>query len=86
MYQVIISRTAEKQLESLPKYIANTITQKIEALGGAPRPPGCKQLHGIENTYRLRVGDYRVVYTIQDKKLLIEVIRIGNRNNVYRKK
>jgi len=86
MYRIIISRIAEKQLENLPKQIANAITNKIDLLSANPRPDGCKKLQGKDNAYRIRSSDYRIVYRIEDNKLIVEVIRIGHRSDVYKKR
>lgn len=56
----------------------------ITALEQDPRPSGCKKLRGATNTYRIRSGDYRVVYTIEDAELLVLVVRVGHRREVYR--
>jgi mRNA interferase RelE/StbE len=56
---------------------------RLENLAFNPRPPGCKKLQGGENEWRIRVGDYRVVYTIDDTKLLVEVTRIRHRSEAY---
>jgi len=86
MYQVLISKTARKQLQELPKAIANNISQKIDTLSKDPRPEGCKKLQGSQDDYRVRVGDYRIVYRIENKMLIVEVIRIGHRKDVYKRK
>jgi mRNA interferase RelE/StbE len=86
MHTIIISRAAEKQLSQLPRHIANAITRKIDLLAEIPRPDGCKKLQGYDNAYRIRSGDYRIVYTVEDGKLYIEVIRIQHRRDVYSKK
>ncbi len=84
MYQLIISRIAEKQLASFPKQIANNITAKIDSLIIDPRPAGCKKLEGSDKEYRIRSGDYRIIYRIEDAQLIIEVIRIGHRRAIYK--
>jgi len=86
MYRLIISRVAEKQIETLPKQAANAIINKIDLLKNEPRPEGCKKLQGYESAYRVRSGDYRIIYRVEDKKLIIEVVRIGNRKDVYKKR
>ena len=58
---------------------------RLEDLASNPRPPGCKKLRGGDNEWRIRVGDYRLVYTIDDAKLLVEVTRIGHRSEVYKR-
>ena len=86
MYQVIISRIAEKQIESLPKHVANTITSKIDALATDPYPSGSIKLEGSQKEYRIRSGDYRIIYRIENARLIIEVIRIGHRRDIYKKR
>ena len=86
MYTIFISNIAEKQLSSFPRQIANNISAKIDALSAEPRPAGCKKLEGSDKEYRIRTGDYRIIYRIEDKQLFIEVIRIGHRKDVYKKK
>lgn len=82
-YQVQIERKAEKSLASLPTQVQQRIRVKIDALESEPRPRGCKQLSG-EDAYRIRVGDYRIVYEIHDQVLVVMVIRIDHRREVYR--
>lgn len=60
------------------------IASAIDALADDPRPSGCKKLVGSEHTYRIRVGDYRIVYDIQGAKLVVSVIRVRHRRDVYR--
>jgi len=86
MYQVIISRIAEKQLASFPKQVANNITARIDALATNPRPHGSEKLEGGNKEYWIRSGDYRIIYRIEDAHLFVEVIRIGNRRDVYKKR
>jgi mRNA interferase RelE/StbE len=63
--------------------VISRIVARLENLASNPRPPGCKKLKGGENQWRIRVGDYRVVYTIDDTKLLVEVTRIRHRSEAY---
>jgi len=60
------------------------VARKIDALSGDPRPPGVEKLRGAENLWRVRVGDYRIIYTVRDEVVLVLVIRIGHRREVYR--
>lgn len=85
-YQIEFSRRAEKQFEDLPQQIQQRIRPRIDALAEDPRPPGVKKLEETENQYRLRVGDYRIVYEIQDAILLVILVRIGHRSDVYRRR
>lgn len=82
-WRVEISRRAEKSLDSLPEKLSKRILAKAHALGDDPRPPGCVKLTGMA-LWRIRVGDYRVIYEIRDDVLLVLVIEIGHRREVYR--
>ena len=85
-YSVDFSKVARKQFKKLPSDVQERIQNKINELAIEPRPNGVKKLQGEENSYRIRVGDYRVVYDIFDDVLLINVIRVKHRNQVYRDK
>jgi mRNA interferase RelE/StbE len=82
-YSVELKPSARKELERLPAKLIERIFPKLEALGDEPRPAGCKKLKGGQQEWRIRAGDYRVVYTIDDAKLLVSVTRIRNRSEVY---
>jgi len=82
-YSLFIKPSAAKELESLPAKPRQKIARKIQALGGDPRPHGSEKLSG-EDLYRIRQGDYRIVYGIQDKAASVVVIRIAHRRDVYR--
>jgi mRNA interferase RelE/StbE len=82
-YAVFLKRSAEKELEILPQDIQQRIIKRLLSLKEDPRPRGVKKLLGGER-YRLRVGDYRVLYTIDDYRHLIEVSAVGHRREVYR--
>ena len=82
-YQVIIKHSAEKELEALPANLHERIVKRLLALEENPRPTGVKKLQGQES-YRLRVGDYRVLYTIDDKSKKVFVVSVGHRREVYR--
>jgi len=81
-YELVISRTAQKQLDKLTDNIAGPLIRAIQNLAQDPRPHGCKKLKG-RNGYRIRKGDYRILYDIYDSILTIEVIALGNRKDVY---
>lgn len=83
-YQIRWKRSAAKELKKLPQATLLRILQSVESLATDPRPPGCRKLTGAEHTYRIRVGDYRVLYTIEDDAVLVEIIRVGHRRDVYR--
>lgn len=83
-YRIEFTRSAEKDLRRIEKSRVPAIYDEIERLSEDPRPLGVKKLAGADRTYRIRVGDYRVVYEIQDEVLLILVIRIAHRKDVYK--
>ena len=84
MYQLIIKREALKELKLLPKRISAQIANEIEDLRKEPRPHGCLKLKGAsENLWRIRVGDYRVIYLIDDVVRIVNVRSIGNRKDIY---
>ncbi len=82
-YKVTIVRSARKELEALDSQIIKRIFPKLEDLAVNPRPSGCAKLQGENVLWRIRVGDYRIVYLINDKKHLIDIIRIRHRKDVY---
>jgi mRNA interferase RelE/StbE len=84
MYRVRTSTDADKQLAKLDGSVRDRIAQRIDALSENPRPPGCKKLKGDDNLWRVRAGDYRIVFSIHDDLLLVLVIRIAHRREVYR--
>lgn len=83
-YKIEFKPRAIKQLRSLPQGIISKVSEHIDRLALEPYPTGCKKLEGAEHTYRIRIGDYRVVYTIFNDKLIVQVIKIGHRKDVYR--
>jgi mRNA interferase RelE/StbE len=82
-YRVLFRRSVEKDLSDIPKKDVKKILNRIKALEGNPRPPGCEKLTGQER-YRLRQGRYRIVYSIQDEELTIWIVTVGHRKNIYR--
>ena len=84
LYRIELSKPAVRQFEKLSKAVQTRLKPRIDALTRDPCPQGVKKLVGENELYRLRVGDYRIIYQIQDKILLILVLRVGNRNEVYR--
>lgn len=83
-YKVIWKRSAKKELKKLPKDIIVNIISTVESLKNEPRPVGVKKLVGTQHTYRQRIGNYRIVYSIENELLVIEVVRVGHRKDVYR--
>lgn len=83
-YALYLKKSAEKELLALPKEQALKIKDAIVALTHNPHPAACKKLSGKSDDYRIRVGTFRVVYTISDKALTVWVIKIAHRKDVYR--
>ena len=82
-YDVALTSSAAKELKKLSRQLIARIAPRLENLASNPRPPGCRKLQGGDREWRIRVGDYRVVYIIDDAKLLVEVTRIRHRSEVY---
>lgn len=84
-YTVTILPAALRTIQSLPKTIRARIREKIDALADDVRPHGVKSLQGSQKGYlRLRVGDYRIIYRVEDERLLVFVVAVGHRREVYR--
>mgnify|MGYP001488246702 CR=1 FL=1 len=82
-YRIEWKRSAIKELEALPKEVVSIISQAVGELSMNPYPDGVKKLSGSEHTYRTRQGSYRVVFTVTKATLVVEVVRIGHRKDVY---
>jgi len=83
MYRIEFVKQSAKQLKSLPAEDQQRIKIKIDALAEVPRPDGVVKLTGEDNLYRIRVRNYRIIYSIQDGQLLILVLKIGHRRDIY---
>ena len=83
-YAVSFSRSARKELQKLPPQLVERIFPKIESLTAQPRPAGCKKLQGDQNLWRIRVGDYRVVYALDDPRALVDIVAVRHRSEAYR--
>ena len=83
-YGILLTRTAAKELEGEPTKDRHRIVRRIEALAENPRPAGAEQISG-DDKYRIRQGDYRILYEIEDDQLVVTVVRVGNRREVYRR-
>lgn len=83
-YTVLLSKNAGKELKRLPGPDANRVFKAIAKLGDNPRPNGCKKLKDFDDSWRIRKGNYRVIYTIDDDRIIVDVITIGHRKDVYR--
>lgn len=83
-YRIEVKPRAVKALAGIPNPHRRRIAKAIDALADEPRPNGCAKLTGAEDAYRIRVGEYRIVYQIADKVLIVYVVRVGHRKDVYR--
>ena len=84
LYVITIRHEAEKVLRAFPVDIQKRIVELIQDLARQPRPMGVTKIRGVENTYRIYFGSYRIVYEINDKAKLVRVVRIGGRKDVYK--
>jgi mRNA interferase RelE/StbE len=82
-YAVEVKPPARRELEALPDNVLARAVRKLTSLADNPRPAGCKKLKGYKNQWRIRVGDWRVIYVIDDTTKLVSVTRIAHRREVY---
>jgi mRNA interferase RelE/StbE len=82
-YSVEISRTAEKQLRKLPAADRRGVARAMVALGDEPHPPGSRRLMGYDDVFRIRVGMYRILYSVSGRRLVIIILKIGHRKDIY---
>lgn len=83
-YQVIIPKPVQKQLDELPSHPRKHILKKVLSFKQEPRPRGCIKLRKYENEYRVRIGDYRVRYEINDQERIVLLLNVKHRKNAYR--
>ena len=83
VYSIFLKDSVRKDLDSIPNNYLQRIMERIAALAENPRPFGCEKLSGQEK-YRIRQGDYRIIYSIQDTQLTVWVVKVGHRREVYR--
>ncbi len=84
-YKVVISKSAEKEISKLPVKEILKIKETILDLADNPRPFGVTKLEGFDDFYRIKKGNYRIIYTIEDDILTVEVLKVGNRKDVYKR-
>jgi mRNA interferase RelE/StbE len=84
VYEVYLERAAERDLRRLPVETFDRIVPRIRVLAEDPTPPGCRKLTGSENDWRIRIGDYRVIYEIDESEKAVRVFRISHRREAYR--
>ena len=83
-YRIEWKRSAAKELQSLPAAMIRRIVEAVTPLADNPFPHGATKLVGSEQTYRIRVGDYRIVYSVYQSALIVEIVRVAHRREVYR--
>lgn len=83
-YAVEFRRSADKDLRRLAPTVQRRVLRAAETLANNPRPNGCRKLQGSENAFRIRVGDYRIIYTVDDVVLIVAIERVRHRREVYR--
>jgi mRNA interferase RelE/StbE len=83
-YSIKFAHSAVKELEALPSKVLNRVFPKIELLAEEPRPYGTRKLTGESHTWRIRVGDYRVVYTVDDAARAVDIVAVRHRRDAYR--
>jgi mRNA interferase RelE/StbE len=84
-YTVQLAPAAKRQLRKLDRSIQERVVRRLEKLEKDPRPPGVEKMEGDESTYRIRMGEYRIVYEIRDKVLVVLVLKVGHRREIYRR-
>ena len=84
MYKILISKSAERELDYFSENILVRVLKSIRKLEINPRPAGCKKLKGNDETlYRIRTGDYRIIYSIDDEILIVDIRKVGHRKDIY---
>jgi len=85
-YDVEFAPSAARSFAKLERRIQRRVAQRVEALAYTPRPRASEKLRGTADRYRIRVGDYRIIYDIEDDALVILILRVGHRRDVYRRR
>lgn len=83
-YEITFARSARRELEALETRLVARVWARIQALADQPRPPGCRKLQGEEGLWRIRVGDYRVLYEIKDARRVVDIAAVRHRRDAYR--
>ena len=86
LYTVKIEKGVLKALNRLPRQINDRLIVAMRELAHTPRPRGCVKLEGSDSDYRVRVGDYRILYTVYDERLIVLVVDVGPRKDIYRRR
>jgi mRNA interferase RelE/StbE len=83
-YAIIFARSARKELEKLKDPLLSRVLERIEKLVNQPRPAGCRKLQGAEDLWRIRVGEHRVLYSVDDDRTIVDIIAIRHRSDAYK--
>lgn len=83
-YTILFARSARKELQALDRTVANRVIRRIEGLAATPRPAGCIKLEGSVNLWRIRIRDWRVIYSVDDGKRVVDISAIRHRRDAYR--
>jgi mRNA interferase RelE/StbE len=83
-YAITFARSARRELEALDAPIVRRVVSRIDGLAKEPRPSGSRKLHGEQNLWRIRIGDYRVIYSVDDRQQIVDIVRIRHRREAYR--
>jgi len=83
--RIEVSPAAARQLKKVDRRVLPQIAEKIDSLAIEPRPHGCEKLSGCDDLYRVRVGDYRIVYGVEDRLVVVVVLKVGNRAEIYQR-
>ena len=84
MYEILLERRAEKDLKKLPSVLFQRVIEKIQSLAENPKPQGSRKITGSKNDWRIRIGDYRAIYEIDEREKRVKIMRIRHRREAYR--
>jgi len=84
VYEVFLEKRAEREIKKLPAELFYRFIPKLKSLSENPKPPGCRKITGTKNDWRIRIGDYRIIYEIDEHEKAVKVMRIRHRRYVYR--
>jgi len=84
-YKIELSESVQKSLKRIPKKDVSKIIEKIQIIGINPFPEGCRKLKDLHDVYRVRQGKYRIIYEVYENKLIVIVLKIGHRKDIYKK-
>jgi mRNA interferase RelE/StbE len=84
LYEIVLARSARREIARIPIQMARRIFARIERLAKDPRPSGTRKLHGSDDLFRIRIGDYRIIYRVLEDDAMVDVIAIRHRSDAYR--